>query len=174
MRVITIGRSPTNDVVIDNDTQVSRHHLQIVQDDYGNFRLADFGSKNGTYVNGRRVYGEIHLGVNDVVRIGTTTLEWRSYFPPGHGGGYPPPPREPQFPPQYPPYQPPTPMSGPIKIEIDKPKKIVRGDDGTVSFWHNFGERTGTAIGGTLGCLASALIIVIVIVIIGFIISVVV
>jgi pSer/pThr/pTyr-binding forkhead associated (FHA) protein len=81
MKVITIGRSSQNDVVI-SDSKVSRHHLQIIQDDYGNFRLADFGSKNGTFVNGTKISGEITLSSNDVVRIGNTTVAWKQYFPP--------------------------------------------------------------------------------------------
>ncbi|MDR1169679.1 MAG: FHA domain-containing protein [Prevotellaceae bacterium] len=79
MKVITVGRNPGNNVVI-NDSLVSRHHLQIIQDDYGNFRLADFGSKNGTFVNGKRVTGEVGLNSGDIIRIGNTTLPWNSYF----------------------------------------------------------------------------------------------
>jgi hypothetical protein len=79
MKVITIGRSRDNDIVI-SDSYVSGHHLQIIQDDTGSFRLADFGSKNGTYVNGRKISGEIYLNPTDVVRIGNTTLPWKSYF----------------------------------------------------------------------------------------------
>jgi hypothetical protein len=86
MKVITIGRNANNDVVI-NDPLVSRHHLQIIRDDYGNFRLADFGSKNGTFVNGEKIKGEIRLNLTDVIRIGNTTLPWHGYFPPA-----PPPP----------------------------------------------------------------------------------
>jgi hypothetical protein len=59
---------------------VSGHHLQIIQDDTGNFRLADFGSTNGTYVNGSKINREISLNPTDVVRIGNTTLPWESYF----------------------------------------------------------------------------------------------
>lgn len=79
MKVITIGRNPNNNVVID-DPKVSRHHLQIIQDDYGSFRIADFGSSNGTFVNGRRIYGEVALSENDIVRIGNTTVAWKQYF----------------------------------------------------------------------------------------------
>ncbi len=79
MKVITFGRSSENDVVV-HDSTVSRHHLQIIQDDNGGFRLADFGSKNGTYVNNRKVSGEIPLHSSDIVRIGNTTLKWRKYF----------------------------------------------------------------------------------------------
>lgn len=80
MIVITIGRtSEGNDVVI-NDPMVSRHHLQIIQNDDGSFHLADFGSTNGTYINGQKVNGEVNLEENDVVRIGSTTIYWHQYF----------------------------------------------------------------------------------------------
>jgi clan AA aspartic protease (TIGR02281 family) len=79
MNVITIGRHPKNDVAI-NDSKVSRHHLQIIQDDTGNFRVADFGSTNGTFVNGEKIQGEVPLYPNDMIRIGQTVLPWRSYF----------------------------------------------------------------------------------------------
>ena len=80
MKVVTIGRSTQNDVVI-NDPYVSKSHLQIIQKDDGCFYVADFGSKNGTYINGRKVQGEVRLSSSDIVRIGNTTLPWKSYFP---------------------------------------------------------------------------------------------
>ena len=79
MKVITIGRSSDNDVPV-NDSKVSRHHLQIIQHDDGSYTLSDFGSTNGTYVNGKRVRGEINISPNDIVRIGNTTLRWNIYF----------------------------------------------------------------------------------------------
>lgn len=80
MKVITIGRSTEgNDVIID-DPWVSRHHFQIVQDDDGSFRLADFGSTNGTYINGQRVSGEVDLDENDIIRVGNTIIPWKQYF----------------------------------------------------------------------------------------------
>lgn len=79
MKVITIGRSLQNDVPI-SDSKVSRHHLQIIEQDVGSYSLSDFGSTNGTYVNGNRVHGEVKLNLSDVVRIGNTTLQWRNYF----------------------------------------------------------------------------------------------
>ncbi len=82
MKVITIGRLKGNDVVIDNDDRVSRHHLQIVQMDDGTYHLIDFGSTNGTYINGNRVQGEVLLDEGDFVRIGDTMLPWTIYFEP--------------------------------------------------------------------------------------------
>lgn len=81
MKVLTIGRSPENNIVI-NDTRVSRIHLQIVQDDNGNYSVVDLNSANGTFVNGQRIMGEFYLQATDTVKIGDTVLPWQSYFPP--------------------------------------------------------------------------------------------
>ena len=79
MRVITIGRHPDNNIVI-NDPIVGRHHLRITQYEDGHFSVLDLNSKNGTYVNGKRVYGEVRLNPNDEIQIGRTILPWRNYF----------------------------------------------------------------------------------------------
>ena len=81
MRVINIGRQAANDVIIDDDS-ASRYHLQIVEFDDGTYHLIDFGSTNGTYVNGLRIEKEVVLDENDFVRIGDTMLPWKSYFAP--------------------------------------------------------------------------------------------
>ncbi|MDR1552070.1 MAG: FHA domain-containing protein [Prevotellaceae bacterium] len=47
MKIITIGRTPNNDIVFDLP-QVSRHHAQLVQHDNGTISISDMGSKNGT------------------------------------------------------------------------------------------------------------------------------
>ena len=82
MKVVTIGRLKGNDVVI-NDEKVSRYHLQIVQFDDGSFHLIDFGSTNGSYVNGVRVENETILQKDDFIRIGDQMLPWNTYFEPG-------------------------------------------------------------------------------------------
>lgn len=79
MRVITIGRSSQNEIRI-LDPKVSRHHLQIIQNDDGTYIINDLGSTNGTFVNGTKISGENALGPDDVVRIGNTVLPWKSYF----------------------------------------------------------------------------------------------
>ena len=86
MKVITIGRSEENDVVI-TDPCASRHHLQIIQHDDGHFSVSDFGSTNGTYVNGQRINGEVILRDNDIIRIGNTTIPWTTYFNPVEQNG---------------------------------------------------------------------------------------
>ena len=77
MKVITIGRSSENNIVVD-DFKVSRVHSQLVFND-GICSIVDLNSTNGTYVNGKKINGEVRLQPNDVVRIGNTTLPWQEY-----------------------------------------------------------------------------------------------
>ena len=65
--VLTIGRAPDNDVVLDSPV-VSRHHA-IVRREGERFFLRDLHTPNGTFVNGRRV-GRAWLKPGDQVRIG--------------------------------------------------------------------------------------------------------
>lgn len=50
---ISIGRSPDNDVTLD-DRRVSRHHADLVQSE-GRWVVHDLGSTNGTALNGRLI-----------------------------------------------------------------------------------------------------------------------
>ena len=64
---LTIGRHPTNDVVIDIAT-VSAEHAVVEWVD-GQHRLTDRGSRNGTFVNGQRISIAM-LKDGDIIRIG--------------------------------------------------------------------------------------------------------
>ena len=66
---IAIGSHPSNDVVID-DTTVSRRHATIVRKPDG-FELADLGSTNGTFVNGRQVRKPIAVKSGDEIKFGS-------------------------------------------------------------------------------------------------------
>lgn len=79
MRVITIGRTPDNDIVI-HAPNISRHHTQIVQHERGEYSIVDLKSTNGTYVNGIRIYGECVLKNTDKVSLGKIEIPWQSYF----------------------------------------------------------------------------------------------
>ena len=79
IKVITIGRSSENDIVI-NDAKVSRTHIQLVQNDSGVCSVVDLNSANGTFVNGKKISGEERLQENDSIRIGDTTLSWQEYI----------------------------------------------------------------------------------------------
>ncbi|MHC4599178.1 MAG: FHA domain-containing protein [Planctomycetota bacterium] len=70
--VITIGRDPTCDVVLDN-LGVSRMHAQILNHS-GIFILQDMGSNNGTFIHGSRVKNH-NLNHGDEFSIGKFHLE---------------------------------------------------------------------------------------------------
>ncbi|MCL2040689.1 MAG: FHA domain-containing serine/threonine-protein kinase [Bacteroidales bacterium] len=82
MKIISIGRDINNDIVI-NDSFVGRQHLQMIFDDAGKATLIDLHTKNGTFVNGKRITSgeEVSLNSTDIVRIGNTTLPWKNYLP---------------------------------------------------------------------------------------------
>lgn len=66
--VLSIGRDPSNDVVLDAP-QISRYHAQIERIGQ-RFRVRDLRSSNGIFVNDQRLEGETWLKTDDVVRIG--------------------------------------------------------------------------------------------------------
>ena len=72
--VATIGRGPAADVVIDGDLQVSRPHSTLERV-AGVWTIVDNGlSRNGTFVNDRRVAGRVQLHDRDEIRVGCTVL----------------------------------------------------------------------------------------------------
>ena len=71
-RVISIGRDPSNDLVL-SDSMVSRRHAILEQRD-DVFVLRDNGSANGTLVNGDKVDSEHTLRDGDLVAIGSARL----------------------------------------------------------------------------------------------------
>jgi pSer/pThr/pTyr-binding forkhead associated (FHA) protein len=68
-----IGREHDCDLRPDSEL-VSRHHCVIRRDDF-TVRIRDLGSRNGTYVNGHRIQGEVVLGHDDTLFIGDLTLQ---------------------------------------------------------------------------------------------------
>jgi len=66
---IAIGSHPKNDVVADHTT-VSRRHATITRKADG-FELADLGSTNGTFVNGRRLTEPVVLKSGDEIKFGS-------------------------------------------------------------------------------------------------------
>lgn len=68
---VSIGRSPDNGVVIDNPA-VSHYHARVFNEE-GRLMLEDFGSLNGTFVNGQRVK-MVSLKPGDSVAIGKHTI----------------------------------------------------------------------------------------------------
>ena len=72
---ITIGRSPSCTLVLE-DSYASSRHARIFPKD-GTWWLEDLGATNGTTLAGQSVTGTAELSVGVPVRIGQTTLELR-------------------------------------------------------------------------------------------------
>ena len=68
---IGLGRHPLSDVRFDaeRDLDVSSRHAAIVRKPEG-FVLQDLGSRNGTFVNGKRITGDTSLHDGDVIGFG--------------------------------------------------------------------------------------------------------
>lgn len=74
---ISVGRSAGNDIVLSDDSQVSRVHA-VLEKIAGTWSVRDVSSRNGTFVNGSRVAGEARLGPGDELRIGRTRMILRA------------------------------------------------------------------------------------------------
>jgi hypothetical protein len=75
--VVTVGRDPGNDIVIDVPS-VSRRHARLTYQD-GWFHVQDLGSANGVVVNGVRVTGSRRIAPGDQVALSRDlafVLEW--------------------------------------------------------------------------------------------------
>jgi pSer/pThr/pTyr-binding forkhead associated (FHA) protein len=69
-----IGRSSEADVAL-SDPEVSRRHASF-QAARGILYLTDLGSRNGTFLNGKKLAGEgIEVKVGDHIDVGNTRLE---------------------------------------------------------------------------------------------------
>lgn len=75
---LVVGRNPDSDsssaLLPVSDSTVSRHHARLRLAD-GRLFLADLGSSNGTFVNGRRLRGETELSPGDRLRLGRVRLQ---------------------------------------------------------------------------------------------------
>ena len=77
-RRLNVGRASDNDLTL-NDASVSKIHAALLMTGEGTLLVADTGSTNGTYINGRRIaYGESRLIEDgDVVGFGDVEVRLR-------------------------------------------------------------------------------------------------
>lgn len=76
----TIGRSEENNFVL-RDRWISRNHAMLQRMETGEFYLIDLGSRNGSFVNGRRVSIPVTLKNSDRLLFGQTELEFNCPAP---------------------------------------------------------------------------------------------
>jgi hypothetical protein len=67
---ITIGQAPTNDVPLPFDRTVSRVHC-LLERVASRWCVRDLSSRNGTFLNGERIWGEVPLHSWDEIRVGS-------------------------------------------------------------------------------------------------------
>lgn len=69
---VIVGRCPTADITI-GDESISRRHCQFLLDPYDSLMVRDLGSKNGVFVDERRVDKAV-VRPGAIVRIGVVAL----------------------------------------------------------------------------------------------------
>jgi pSer/pThr/pTyr-binding forkhead associated (FHA) protein len=70
---LTIGQSSSNDLPLPFDRTVSRVHA-VLERVASRWCVRDLGSRNGTFVNGERIWGERPLRSGDEIRVGGVRL----------------------------------------------------------------------------------------------------
>ncbi len=82
-----IGRDKANEILIANDTCVSRHHSVIFFLD-GSYWLEDMNSTNGTLLNGKPVRERRRLYPGDRIAVGKTEFTFELALPSNELGSY--------------------------------------------------------------------------------------
>lgn len=164
MRTIKVGRGQDNDVVL-QDSCVSRHHCQLTQYDDSSVIIADCGSTNGTFVNGRRISGNTMLKWSDSVKLGNMPFQWTSYV---NAPRY----KEPQttFIP-HDNYAEPTPRKSKNKgkdVDYHSVNDVnINYNEG--GFGRKFGQAAGDSAGNIVGCFLGFVIVIVIIAVLGII-----
>jgi DNA-binding CsgD family transcriptional regulator len=81
---LTLGTDPANDLALPADPTLSRLHAVLERYEAG-WCVRDLDSRNGTFVNGRRIWGERPLRPGDELRVGAIRLVYRGDEPAGAG-----------------------------------------------------------------------------------------
>jgi serine phosphatase RsbU (regulator of sigma subunit) len=77
-KAIRIGRASTNDIVLPDQFTSSCHAIITAME--AGYTLEDQGSKNGTFLNGRRITGGVVLAKGDRIHIGETDIVFDREF----------------------------------------------------------------------------------------------
>lgn len=77
---LALGKAESNDVAIPDDATVSHLHAALERYPAG-WCVRDLGSRNGTFVNGERIFAERTLRHGDEIRLGRARLVFRAEQP---------------------------------------------------------------------------------------------
>ena len=72
---VSLGRSASNQITLPDD-KVSRRHAVVQAQGEGEYWVVDFGSRNGTFVNGHRISQPSRLRHGDALRVGSFELRF--------------------------------------------------------------------------------------------------
>lgn len=73
-KISSIGRDESNSIVL-NDAQISKHHARIVNGE-DSFWIEDSSSKNGVFINGKKIAEKEHLVHGCLLKLGSTILRF--------------------------------------------------------------------------------------------------
>ena len=76
---VTVGRNADNTIPLEF-SGISRLHFTLTSSDLANWHIDDAGSKNGTYVNNKKLDKKVELLKADMIKIGSISLK---YLPKG-------------------------------------------------------------------------------------------
>lgn len=74
---LTLGSADTNSIAVPADRRLSRLHA-VFENYASGWCVRDLGSRNGTFVNGRRIWPECALVDGDEIRAGGSRFVYRS------------------------------------------------------------------------------------------------
>mgnify|MGYP001070776435 CR=1 FL=1 len=82
--IMTLGRDPLNDIVIEVHT-ISREHLRLtISDDLEMVELEDLASRNGTFLNEKRINAPVILQKDDIITTGNLVFKFLPKGSPDH------------------------------------------------------------------------------------------
>ncbi len=73
-REVSLGRANVNSIVLE-DNSVSRSHA-VIHELEGKYFVKDVGSRNGTFVNEKKIQEDFQLKQGDIVKVGIYTLRF--------------------------------------------------------------------------------------------------
>ena len=71
---LTLGRASTNSIMLE-DNSVSRSHAVLQSTGHG-FTVRDIGSRNGTFLNNKKIQGDLPVKHMDAIKVGIYTLRF--------------------------------------------------------------------------------------------------
>jgi len=81
-RMAIFGRENQCDFQMIMDANISREHFGITKEEDGKISLIDLGSKNGTFLNGRKLVNEtVELHNEDEIRAGSQVFHFFRHIP---------------------------------------------------------------------------------------------